>query len=140
MSDGHDAPRPDPRPAPRRRSSILAALILAFVAACSAAYEPPVACGCSPTRPPTPPSPIQGVITGFQRDPYGTIESVSIRMANGDPITLSVGLLEGGSAAAADRLFEYQTTGRPVLVHYHVDTGTDPDFAAEFVDRIEPVP
>jgi hypothetical protein len=88
-----------------------------------AGLKAPVACGCTPTEPPLPPSPIVGVVVAVDSAGLGQVKAFTLRLTDGSTILLTLGALENVTEFSPSHLSEHQATSQPVRAFYRLEDG-----------------
>jgi hypothetical protein len=97
---------------------VLAAIVaLVLVAALTA----PAACACTPSEPPLPASPVDGVVVAVDSAGLGQVKGFTLRLTNGSTILLTLGVLENATAFSPAHLAEHQASSQPVRVFYRLE-------------------
>lgn len=107
-------------------AGLIVAVAVIGIAAFAFAARPPITCGCSPTVPPLPPSPVVGVVVFVDSSSLGTVDSFTLRLADGSAAVLPMGTLENAADFPPGHLAEHQATASPVRAFYRLDASGIP--------------
>jgi hypothetical protein len=84
---------------------------------------PRVACACSPTVPPLPPSPMVGVVIAVESAGVGQVKGFTLRLPDAVSYTFTLGTLENATEFSPSHLAEHQITSAPIRAFYRVENG-----------------
>src|SRR6185437_14297811 len=81
--------------------------------------------GCSPTVPTQdlPPSPVVGVVIGIDQVSLTQVNAFEVRMADGQTVTLRVGVLDNATEFSLSHLATHMATGAPIRAFYRIENG-----------------
>jgi hypothetical protein len=94
--------------------------VIAGIAILGGAYlaRPAPLCACSPTAPPIPPSPVDGVVVFVDSSGLTAVRGFSVRLADGTTVHLEMGVLENAAEFSPSHLTEHMATGEPIRAFY----------------------
>ena len=97
----------------------IVAIPLLLVASLAA---PKSACACSPTPPPTPASPVEGVVVAVDSSGLGRVAGFTVRLADGSTIIFELGALQNPTEFPPGHVAEHLASSQPVRVFFSADS------------------
>jgi len=86
-------------------------------------FSPNAACACTPTTPPAPSSPVDGVVIAVDSAGLGQVKAFVLRLPDASTLTLTLGTLENATAFSPGHLAEHMATSFPVRAFFRMENG-----------------
>ncbi len=119
MTAGETAPRPEPG---RGRQVFqwlsLFAIVAIPVLLVATLAAPKSTCACSPTPPPVPLSPVEGVVVAVDSSGLGRVAGFTVRLGDGSTIDFELGALQNPTEFPPGHLAEHLASSEPVRVFF----------------------
>jgi len=80
-------------------------------------------CACTPTQPPPPTSPIEGVVIAVDSASLGQVSSFVLRLADASTLRLTVGQLENATEFSPSHLNEHMASSEKVRAFFRMENG-----------------
>ena len=90
--------------------------------------------GCAfqtPTAPPLPPSPVDGVVVSVEAASLGDVKGFSLRTTDGVVYALKLGTLENATQFSPSHLAEHEATSSPIRAWYWLENGVPTVYRVE---------
>ena len=118
MSAGEVAPKPQPGRGRRLFQWLSLFAIAAIPILLVASLAVPKSTCCSPSQPPLPGSPIEGVVVAVDSSGLGRVAGFSVRLGDGSTMAFELGALENPTEFPPGHLAGHLASSQPVRVFF----------------------
>ena len=118
MTAGEAAPRPEPGRGRKAFQWLSLFAIVAIPLVTVVWLAAPGSSCCSPTAPPVPRSPVQGVVVAVDSSGLGRVAGFTVRVADGSTVEFELGALQNPTEFPPGHIAEHLASSQPVRVFF----------------------